>query len=184
MPALFLSVMLFLITKTEIALTIWELLSILGAPAILIVLLKLSDLLEISRFCKNLMLVFLSCTTALTGIAHFVNITVTRPLIAQGVDVPTYFQIGYWPSVEMAVDYLAWGLFMGLAFLTAALGIGKLSNAKPIKITLIICSLLCLFGIIGTTFVNENCWYTAPLGYGLGTIVICIEMLFYEKKQV
>ena len=29
-------------------------------------------------------------------------------------DVPFYYQIGQWPSVEMAIDYLAWGFFMGI----------------------------------------------------------------------
>lgn len=45
---------------------------------------------------------------------------VMRPLINEGVDVPSYFQIGQWPSVEMAIDYLAWGFFLGMAFICAA----------------------------------------------------------------
>jgi hypothetical protein len=86
----------FLITKTETALTIWEIFTIIGAPAILLVLIELANLMDISAIGKNAMLVFMSCTCALTGFAHIVNITVTRKLIAEGVNVPDYFRIGYW----------------------------------------------------------------------------------------
>ena len=117
----FLSVGLFLITKTEIALTAWELMTIISAQIVLFVLLELSSLVSITSVYKNAMLVFMACTCALTSVAHIVNITVTRTLISEGVDVPTYFQIGFWPSVEMAIDYLAWGFFTGLAFCASAL---------------------------------------------------------------
>lgn len=53
------------------------------------------------------MLTFMACICTLTSAAHIVNITVARTLISEGADVPAYFQIGFWPSVEMAIDYLA-----------------------------------------------------------------------------
>lgn len=61
------------------------------------------------------------CTCSLTGLTYIVNITVTKVLISEGVNIPTYFPIGYWPSVQMAIDYLAWGFFMGLVFYVSAL---------------------------------------------------------------
>ena len=112
----FVSVGVFLITKTEISLTVWELMTILSAPVVLWVLLELSTRVSIAAIYKKAMLAFMACTCALTSAAHIVNITVTRKLISEGIDVPTYFQIGFWPSVEMAIDYLAWGFFTGLAF--------------------------------------------------------------------
>ena len=48
----------------------------------------------------------MACGVTLTSVAHIVNITVTRRLISNGINVPDYFRIGYFPSVEMAVDYL------------------------------------------------------------------------------
>ena len=127
------------------------------------------------------MLVFISCTCALTGAAHIVNITVTRRLINEGVHVPAYFRIGFWPSVEMAIDYLAWGFFTGLAFLCVGLS-GK-SNDKSkriIKLNALVCGLLCLIGFLGTVFITENIWYIAPIGYGIGTMIICIQL--YSMK--
>lgn len=102
--------------------------------------------------------------------------------ISKGIDVPTYFQIGYWPSVEMAIDYLAWGFFMGLAFLCLGIAIkNKDKTKRSIKTTLLTCGILCLIGFFGSIFINENIWYAAPMGYGIGTIIICIQMLKNSK---
>lgn len=126
----------------------------------------------------------MGCTILLTSVAHFTSITVTRQLITDGVNVPTYLQIGYWPSLEMSIDYLAWGLFMGLAFITTGMALKQSTSVKSkLRITLYLCGCLCLLGLLGTVIINENCWYLAPLGYGLGTIIICIEMIIIERKN-
>lgn len=169
------SVGLFLITKTGIALTIWELMTVFSAPVVLLILLEIGNITTTTSIYKKAMLAFMSCTCSLTGIAHIVNITVTRQLINKGVNVPTYFQIGYWPSVEMAIDYLAWGFFTGLAFLSLSIAVDK--DKHKIKKSLLICGILCLIGFFGTVFINENIWYVAPMGYGVGTMIICIQML-------
>lgn len=177
----FISVGLFLITKTEIALTIWELMTVISAPILLFVLLEISTLVAITSIYKKAMLAFMSCTCSLTGVAHIVNITVTRALISEGIDVPAYFQIGYWPSAEMAIDYLAWGFFMGLAFLCLGIAIKDKDKIKcSIKATLLTCGILCLIGFFGTIFINENIWYVAPMGYGIGTMIVCIQMLKFR----
>ena len=174
----FISVGLFLLTKEEAALTTWELMTCLSAPIELLVLSELSNLVNATAIYKNAMLVFMACACALTSVAHIVNITVTRRLISEGINVPEYFRIGFWPSVEMAIDYLAWGFFVGLAFLC----IGFATNSKDkqklmIKVTVLVCGMLCLSGFFGAIFINENLWYVAPMGYGLGSMIICIQMM-------
>lgn len=179
----FIAVTLFLITKTGTALTIWEIFTIIGAPVILFVLIELANLMNIAPTNRNAMLAFMSCTCSLTGLAHIVNITVTRKLIADGINVPDYFRIGCWPSVEMAADYLAWGFFMGLAFLSVGFAInGNNKQNSMMKIIVLLCGILCLIGFGGTVFINENLWYLAPLGYGFGTILICIRMIRIKKE--
>lgn len=177
----FISVGLFLITKEEAALTIWELMTFLSAPVELLVLSELSNLVNATAIYKNAMLVFMACACALTSVAHIVNIAVTRRLINEGINVPEYFRIGFWPSVEMAIDYLAWGFFVGLAFLC----IGFATNSKDkqklmIKVTVLVCGMLCLSGFFGAIFINENLWYVAPMGYGLGSMIICIQMMRFK----
>ena len=173
----FVAVGVFLVTKTDVALTIWEVLTMLGAVQELIILLEICHQFSVSVVCRNIMIAFMSCTCALTGVAHFVNMTVTRPLIQKGVDVPTYFQIGCWPSVEMAIDYLAWGFFAGFAFLSVSLGIARVNQlTTTIKKWLFVCGVLCLTGFTGTVFVNDLIWYVAPMGYGAGIVMICFRM--------
>ena len=180
----FLSVGLFLITKSEAALTVWELMTVFSAPVVFFVLLELSGFLSITLIYKKAMLVSMSCTCALTGAAHIVNITVTRRLINEGVNVPDYFRIGFWPSVEMAVDYLAWGFFTGLAFLCVGLSGKSMDKSKRrMRLNALICGLLCLIGFLGTVFINENIWYIAPIGYGIGTLIICIQLLRYNVEK-
>ncbi len=179
----FIAVAFFIITKTEIALTIWEALTIMGAPIILFVLMELANLMNIASIYRNAMLVFMSCVCSLTGLAHFINITVTRRLIADGVTVPNFFRIGYWPSVEMAADYLAWGFFLGLSYLSVGLAIqSNEKNKLTMKRTVIVCGILCFAGFLGALFINESLWYFAPIGYGIGTIVICVQMMRTSKQ--
>lgn len=177
----FMAVGSFLISQTDIALTIWELMTVISGPIVLFVLLELSHRLSCSDLNRRAMQVFMGCTCALTGAAHIVNIAVTRKLIREGVEVPLYFQIGQWPSVEMAVDYLAWGLFMGLAFVCLGLPIASTDKTtRSLKIISLINGILCIIGFIGALFINENIWYLAPMGYGFGLLLLCIIRLCKE----
>ena len=177
----FISVGAFLISKADKALTSWELMTVISGPIVLLVLLELSHGLSCSDLNRRAMQVFMGCTCALTGAAHIVNIAVTRRLMSEGVDVPLYFQIGQWPSVEMAVDYLAWGLFMGLAFICLGLPVASTDKTtRSLKVISLINGILCLIGFIGALFINENIWYLAPMGYGFGLLILCITRLRKE----
>ena len=174
----FLSVGAFLISKTELALTVWELMTIVSGPVVLLVLLEISQRISTPELYRRAMLAFMACTCALTGAAHIVNITVTRRLISEGVEVPLYFQIGQWPSVEMAVDYLAWGFFTGLAFICLSVSASSDDKAaRRLKSVSLINGILCIAGFAGALFINENVWYLAPMGYGLGLLILCILRL-------
>lgn len=178
----FISVSLFLITKTDIALTIWELMTIIGAIVYLFLIIKLSEILTNSNFYKRLISVFMGCGLAFTSVAHIVNITVTRVLISDGVNVPDYFKIGCWPSIEMVIDYVGWGLFIGLAFLILGFSINN-KKYHSIKRTSIISGILCLIGFIGALFINENIWYIATIGYGIIPIYLCIKTMRLENDK-
>ena len=72
----------------------------------------------------------------------------------------------------MTVDYIAWGFFMGLAFIALFLGV----KDKTMKIISASCGILCLCGFIGSFF-SDSLWYIAPLGYGIGFLIMCIFIL-------
>ena len=82
----------------------------------------------------------------------------------------------------MATDYLAWGLFMGLAFLFLGISINKKTN-KFIRYSSITTGILCIIGFVGTLVVNENMWYLAPMGYGIIPIIMCIKMMKLKKEN-
>lgn len=172
----FFSVTLFLITKNDFALTLWEIMTVIGAIVMLIVLSSISEGYSIKSPYRKFMLISLSGTVFLSSAAHFTSIGVIRKLAAQGEPIPDYFKIGFFPSVEMTLDYIAWGLFMGFAFLSLFLGI----NHKTLKILSLSCGILCFIGFIGSFFF-EYLWYPAPLGYGIGFLIMCI---YIQKNSV
>ncbi|WOO37421.1 hypothetical protein R2R35_02695 [Anaerocolumna sp. AGMB13020] len=172
-----------IITSSPILLTAMELITMVsGLLMIMLVLVIPFTKTEKMVNYKIIATVFSAACMILTNGTHMVNLTVTEQLLKMGIDVPYYLQIGKWPSVEMAIDYLAWGLFMGLAFLFSFLGIEKEKIHKQIKITLCVNGFLCLVGFFGAILINQNIWYIAPMGYGLGTMLLCFELLILNKR--
>ena len=172
----FISVTLFLMTQTDWALTLWETMTVAGAFVMMLVLTAFAEACQIRTQCRRLMQASLSGTLFLTSAAHITSIGVIRKLISQGVSIPDYFRIGFYPSIEMSIDYTAWGLFMGCAFLFFCLGI----RDNVFRIISLVCCILCLTGFIGS-FISESLWYPAPLGYGVGFLILCIYAL--KRKQ-
>lgn len=173
----------FVTTGLKIWLAAFEMITMLAGILMvaLIIVLPFSQDAKMKDY-KILGIVFATACMILTNVSHIVNLTVTEPLMKIGVNIPEYLQIGIWPSVEMAADYLGWGLFMGLAYIFSSFGLMNEDKIKKLKITMRICGILCFLGFFGTILINENFWYIAPLGYGLGTLVVCIELLFIDKN--
>ncbi|SDB13135.1 hypothetical protein SAMN02910317_00619 [Ruminococcaceae bacterium FB2012] len=175
----FLSVTLFLVTKADAALTFWELMTVIGAAAILAVLVVVTDRLGMKRIYRTFMLISLSATMIITSIAHITSIGVVRPLVAEGKDIPDFVRIGFFPSIEMTLDYTAWGLFMGLAFLSLYLGI----SGRSVRILSLICAALCFAGFVGSFF-SESLWYLAPAGYGIGFLIMCVMFMRMKPGDI
>jgi len=169
------------VTSSKIWLTAFEIITMIsGIFMVLLILFLPSSENVLEKPYRIVSIVFVTGNMILTNVTHFVNLAVTEKLIRSGMNIPDYFQIGKWPSIEMAIDYLAWGMFMGLAFLASFMFIPKEKGYKNLKYTLLVCGILCVSGFLGA-MINENLWYLAPMGYGVGTIVICIELLVIEK---
>ena len=132
------------------------------------------------RIAKTLSVIFMSCCMILTAAAHFTNLAFIMPLMNSGVNIPIYLQIGQWPSALMVIDYLGWGFFMGASFSTSSYAVSKKNHA--LKDTLFVCGVLCLIGLVGTVLIHSNCWYIAPFGYGIGTVVVCIELIILNRS--
>ena len=73
---------------------------------------------------------------------------------------------------------------MGLAF--SSVGLPVKSNDKfkrMMKLIALLCGIFCLVGFFGTVFINENIWYVAPVGYGIGTMIICIQLFRHNGDE-
>ncbi len=174
----FASVTLFLVTQLDFALTLWELMTVVGAVTMLIVMIAIGEANEIRPVYRRFLTISLSGTTILTSVAHFTSIGVVRPLAAQGEAIPEYFRIGTFPSLEMTVDYTAWGFFMGFAFVSLFFGIKN----RILKIMSLLCGVLCFVGFIGSFFF-DYLWYIAIMGYGLGFLIMCIYLCVGKRQN-
>ena len=171
-------VVAFIATEARLFLSGMEILTIISAIFIPFLMEAIvADTLFEKSFWKYLTYLFTACCLLLTVSAHFINLTVTNALIHNGVNVPAYFQIGQWPSVGMAADYLAWGLFLGLAFISAAIAISKIVQLRKMQKTIFVCGVLCLIGFMGPVVNNQSIWFIAVAGYTLGIILISIEII-------
>ncbi len=178
----FIFTILLIISGTNIWLTAFEIITMIAGFLMVSIIMVLPFYQKAGT--KQLSVIFASVCMILTNVAHFVNLVVITPLLKKGIDIPEYLQIGVWPSVEMAVDYLGWGLFMGLAFICSWLAIAKNNVTKKIRIMLLLSGILCFIGFFGTILINENMWYIAPMGYGVGNLFICIELLMIDRKKL
>lgn len=109
-----------IVTSSKIWLTAFEVITMIsGVFMVLLILFLPSSENGVTKPYRIVSIVFVTGNMILTNVTHFVNLAVTEKLIRSGMNIPDYFQIGKWPSIEMAIDYLAWGMFMGLAFLAS-----------------------------------------------------------------
>jgi len=177
----FITVAFFVITSSQNWLIIFEIVTMLSGIyfVFLIVTLPFSND-EKKKIYKILALIFVTGLLFFTNVVHLMSLTVIK-IIEKGNNIPEYLQIGKIPSIITSIEYFGWGIFLGLSFLFSSFGIETVSKHKPLKNTLIICAVFCFLGYFGS-IINEYLWYIASIGYGIGTVIICIEILLLEKK--
>jgi hypothetical protein len=172
----------FVITGSQNWLIVFEILTMVSGIyfVILIIILPFSNN-ENKQIFRLASIIFVAGLMFFTNIAHISNLT-TMKIIENGKFVPEYLQIGKTPSIIFSIEYFGWGIFLGLALLFSSFGIEYVNKYKPIKITLIICAVLCFIGYFGS-LINEILWYIASVGYSFGTVVICIEILLLKNEE-
>jgi len=170
----FISVMLILLYSNEITVLLMEIVTMFsGIYMVLLIISLLADNHFKHKIYRLLAIISVASCMLLTNSAHWISIIIVNPLIKSGIDIPKYLRIGTEHSLIIAIDYLGWGLFMGLAFIFSGCNLRLSTNLKRI---LWINGILCLIGFFGVV-IDKNLWYIAPLGYGIGTAVICVKLL-------
>ena len=170
---------LYIATKSEVCLAIWEIYTILSAIYFLIYFRLLSKSLNFNeKEIKIVTIMFIGLVVS-TSIAHISSVCITRPLLRNGYDVPNYYLIGTYPSIEMFVDYIGWGLFIGLGFIFVSKFI---KDNKILKNIFIVLGIMILIGFLGGFTPIQELWYIASFGYGVGPIIVSIVLL-YKKNN-
>jgi hypothetical protein len=119
----------------------------------------------------------------LTSINRYVAMTVVRQSIAMGItDGLNWFMPYGWPSIMAAMEVLAWGFFLGLAFLflTPVFRRGKLE--LTIFWTLIISGVFALLATLGQALNSVALNLLGILAWGPGLIVLFILLAFWFKN--
>ncbi len=140
------------------------------------------------RFFSQTSLVFIVIFATLTSINRYVGLTVVRQSLQLGeTNGLQWFMPYHWPSVMLALEFLAWGFFFGLACLCLAPAFTSGILERAIFWTLIatgILSLLAAFGqVLGSNAQVFNLFtFAGMLGWGPGlTTAIALITAWLRK---
>jgi hypothetical protein len=123
----------------------------------------------------------------LTSINRYVAMTVVRQSIAMGItDGLNWFMPYGWPSIMAAMEVLAWGFFLGLAFLFLApvFRTGRLELA--IFWTLIVSGIFSLIAVLGQVMNSVLLNILGIIAWGPGLIFLfgLLASWFRHSKQI
>jgi hypothetical protein len=167
----------------EPAQTIIAVVTLLGAPTLIVLFAGIHHAAPADRrVLSHLSLLFVVCLAVLTAINRYVQLTVVRPALAAGreAEVARFLPYGT-GSVMSAIEFLAWGLFFGLAALCAAPVFGGGRLARWIRGLLVATGGLSLlgFGAQGTAL-----FYAAPLAWGLtGPLAFLLMVPYFWRAD-
>jgi hypothetical protein len=123
---------------------------------------------------------------ALTCINRYVSLTVVPQAHSLGISNGLEWFMPYgWPSVMAAIEVLAWGFFLGLAFLALAPVFEKGKLERVLFWTLIFSGIFCLVGTLGQVLNSIPLNLMGILGWGIGlTIVLALLAAWFRRRPV
>ena len=116
----------------------------------------------------------------LTCATHFLSLTLGRQVADAALVRELRFE---WPSAALAVDLLAWELFLGLALLFCAATFGDGPLGKTIRNTMIVGGALCVVGVIGPLSGQLAFDYPAIIGRAFVLPAICVLLVIRFGRQ-
>ncbi len=141
------------------------------------------------KLFSRISLAFVIIFAALTSINRYVALTVVRQSLAAGhLDGLQWFLPYGWPSVMLAIEYLAWGFFLGLAFLSLAPVFNRGRLERAIFWTSISVGVLCLIAVVGQMIGSSSVNFSpftlmGVIGWGPGLTVWVVLLTSWLRKQ-
>jgi hypothetical protein len=128
-------------------------------------------------------LVFMVIFGTLTSINRYVSLTVIPQALAQGkTEGLSWFQPHSWPSIMAAMEVLAWGFYLGLAFFCLAPAFSRGKIERRIFWTLVVSGVFCFAAALGQVLNSPllNILGIVAWGPGLITLLILLARWFKE----
>jgi hypothetical protein len=125
-------------------------------------------------------MVLLGGTTA--GV-HFVGLTVVRRISLESVPGLTQVLSFHWPAAAMALDLLAWDLFLGCSMLLAAPVFDRGGPRRTwVRRGMLTSGALCLIGTLGPATGNLSLQTIAIVGYAFVFPLVCLALALYFQR--
>ncbi len=153
--------------------TVMELLIILIAPLMVITMVAVHAYASPgARFYSLMALVFMIILAGITSCVHFVVLSVSHQIEAAGLTGASLLFSFNWPSAVYALDIFAWDWFFALSMLFAAPVFkgGRLETG--VRVTMVICGILSLAGLIGVALANMQIRDIGIIGYAMVSVVV------------
>jgi len=156
-----------------------EIVTILSAFAFLFLTLSIKNILvSKNNFAAETGVIFMALLVSLTGIVHFVSITVSGQIAGHAPLLSPLFSLT-WPSLLLAIDILAWHVFFGLAFIFSGLSLKGIKELSAPRLLMIFSGILALLGLIALPLNNMNLRFIGIFGY---TVMPIISTAFLLSK--
>jgi hypothetical protein len=162
---------------TDPVLAIMEVLTLLSAPAVVILMAAVHDRATPERKIYGLTaLAFATLFAGTTSAVHFMELTAVRQAGGGGI---------VWPSRAYAAELLAWDVFLGLALMFAAAVFAGAGRQRAVRRGLLACGGLCLAGAIGPAVGNMRLQLVGVLGYAgvLPLVSVLLARLFAQPAR-
>jgi len=161
-----------------------EVMTLLAGPAVVCLIAIISTIsLSNVNLMSFLSMAFATCFAVLTSANHFLYLTIFNKIIFKDSLLEDLFSLAKWPSIVMAIDYIAWGFFLGLALLFSAFTFKAIGNLYvSIRSILIVSGILCISGLSGPLTGNLGLWFISVTGYTIGITVVSILLIKIFSK--
>ena len=149
-------------------LAIMEMLTLIAAPLMLVMMAAIHGRASDDRKTVSAVaFAFMILTTGMTSVVHFVELTAMRQLGSASL---------VWPSPAYALELLAWDVFLGLSLVFAAFTFGDSGRECRVRRGLLVCGILCLFGVVGPVVGNMRLQLVGVFAYGGVLPVVCLSL--------
>ena len=143
-----------------------EVLTLIAAPLLLVMMAAIHGRASPERRIAGVMaLAFMTLATGITSVVHFVALTAMRQVGSAGL---------VWPSPPYAAELLAWDVFVGVSLVAASFALEDSGRERDVRLGLLVCGMLCLFGVVGPLIGSMRFQLIGVFGYGAVLPVICL----------